>query len=75
MLRSSGSIEDLCALFNYLTNNYRPISLLLAISKMFEKLLFEQILNFLHDNNLLSPQQFGFRTGSSTAKAENNRLF
>jgi ribonuclease P/MRP protein subunit RPP40 len=40
-----------------------------AISKIFEKLLFEQILNFLHDNNLLSPQQFGFRTGSSTVKA------
>jgi hypothetical protein len=25
-------------------------------------ILFEQILNFLHDNNVLSPQQFGFRT-------------
>jgi hypothetical protein len=35
-------------------------------------LLFEQILNFLHDNNLLSPQQFGFRTGSSTVKAVTN---
>jgi hypothetical protein len=53
-------------------NNYRPISLLSAISKIFEKLLFEQILNFLHDNNLLSPQQFGFRTGSSTVKAVTN---
>jgi hypothetical protein len=29
-------------------NNYRPISLLPAISKFFEKLLFEQILHFLH---------------------------
>jgi hypothetical protein len=53
-------------------NNYRPISLLPAISKIFEKLLFEQILNFLHDNNLLSPQQFGFRTGSSPVKAVTN---
>jgi hypothetical protein len=35
--------------------NYRPISLLSAILNIFEKLLFEQILNFLHDNNLLSP--------------------
>jgi hypothetical protein len=26
----------------------------------------------LHDNNLLSPQQFGFRTGSSTVKAVTN---
>jgi hypothetical protein len=46
-------------------NNYRPISLLPAISKFFEKLLFEQILHFLHDNSVLSLHQFGFRTGSS----------
>jgi hypothetical protein len=53
-------------------SNYRPISLLPAISKIFEKLLFEQILIFLYDNNLLSPQQFGFRTRSSTVKAVTN---
>jgi hypothetical protein len=39
-------------------NNYRPISLLPAISKFFEKLLFEQILNCVYCilSNLVSVQ-------------------
>ena len=46
--------------------NYRPIALLPSISKIFEYVLLEQITNYLLDNNMLSPQQYGFRSNHST---------
>ena len=39
--------------------SFRPISLLPIISKVFEKLLFIRIENFLNVNRVLSPSQFG----------------
>lgn len=50
-------------------SNYRPISILPALSKIFEKLFLVQITNFLEKHNLLSENQFGFRKGKSTTKA------
>ena len=47
-------------------DNYRPISLLCTFSKILEKIMFNRLSNFLEDNNLLSPQQFGFRKSHST---------
>ena len=47
------------SLMNYL--NYRPISLLSAISKIYEKLIYTRIFDYLTKNNLISPKQFGFR--------------
>ena len=47
-------------------NNYRPISLLCIISKVFEKCIYKYLHNFILDNNLLSPHQSGFRKGDST---------
>ena len=44
--------------------NYRPISLLPTISKVFEKCLFNQISNYCQ--NILSPYLSGFRKGYST---------
>jgi hypothetical protein len=44
--------------------SYRPISLLPILSKLFEKLLIKQIKPTV--DNLLRPEQFGFRTGYST---------
>ena len=44
--------------------NYRPISLLLLISKIFEKFLYQQIEDF--SNKILSPKHCGFRKGHST---------
>ena len=45
--------------------NYRPGSLLPICDKIFERLIYNVIYDFLTDNNLLSPNQSGFRSGSS----------
>ncbi len=48
-------------------NNYRPISVLLVVSKIFEKVVFDQAYAFLNKNNLLSDIQSGFRPLHLTA--------
>ena len=48
-------------------SNYRPISLLSVVGKVFEKLVAEAICKHLYENHLLSDKQFGFRPGRSTA--------
>ena len=50
-------------------NNYRPISILSFLAKVFEKLLYKYLLNFLDDNNLLYNYQFGFREKHLTQQA------
>ena len=52
--------------------NYRPISLLPLISKIFEKFLYQQIEDF--SNKILSPKLCGFRKGHSTQHALLNLL-
>ena len=47
-------------------DNYRPISVLSAISKIFEKCVHSQIMDHLENNKLLSTQQFGYRRRRST---------
>ena len=46
-------------------DSYRPISILSPVSKLFEKLLAEQIYNYLESNKLLNAAQFGFRRNLS----------
>lgn len=48
---------------------YRPISLLPAFSKIFEKIVYSQLLKYLETNNLLDKEQHGFRPGKSTITA------
>ena len=50
-------------------NNYKPISLLPSLSKIVEYVLFDQLLHYFIENNLLSLEQFGFRPGHSTELA------
>ena len=41
--------------------NYRPISLLPTAGKVFERLLYDRMLEFFIENNLISKNQSGFR--------------
>ena len=48
-------------------SNYRPISLLCLCSKIFEKIIYDDIFNFLLlTNKLITPNQSGFMPGDST---------
>ena len=49
--------------------NYRPISILPIVSRIFEKEVFRQIYTYLNENNLLSKYQSGFRPQHSTLSA------
>ena len=44
--------------------NYRPISLLCSLSKVLERLVFDQMISFL--SPIITPSQFGFLKGRST---------
>lgn len=50
-------------------NNYRPISILPTLSKILERIINKQLVNYLESKNLLSQAQFGFRAKRSTADA------
>ena len=45
--------------------NYRPISLLPTLSKVFERVIFNQLYTYLDPNHILSEQPFGFRANYS----------
>ena len=49
--------------------NYRPISLLPSISKIFEHVMTSQLMEYFTSKNLFCLQQFGFRPGHSTELA------
>jgi hypothetical protein len=49
--------------------NYRPISVIPAISKILEKLVYDQLLNFLNGNKIITKRQSGFRKYHSTETA------
>ena len=50
-------------------SNYRPISLLSNINKVFEKLVYSRVYSFLDLHNVIYDLQFGFRAGHSTNHA------
>ena len=50
-------------------NNYRPISILSTVSKVFERLLFNRISHFIETTNQLHKKQFGFRSKRSCVHA------
>lgn len=57
-LHKSGSMENV--------NNFRGISLLSAMSKIFTKLLNKRLVTWAGNNNLLYEEQAGYRAGYST---------
>ena len=60
-LFKSGAASDI--------NNYRPISILPALSKVVERVVHNQLSNYLEENNLLLKCQYGFRKERSTERA------
>ena len=61
LYKNKGSISEFC--------NYRPISMLSVFSKIFEKLIHQQISDFFDKNNLFNNSQYGFRKKHSTVHA------
>ena len=49
-----------------LPENFRPISVLPVLSKLLEKHIHRQYMDFLEEERLLSDCQFGYRSGRST---------
>ena len=49
--------------------NYRPISLLSNIDKIFQKIMHKRLMSFLENSKSLYPLQFGFRSKHSTDTA------
>ena len=60
-LHKSGNTGD--------NNNFRPISILPAVSKILEKAVHHQLMNYIEGNNLLSDNQFDYRSMRSTELA------
>ena len=50
-------------------SNYRPISILPSVSKVFERVMYNQIYSFFTKNKLLYSSQYGFRQSHSTELA------
>ena len=61
LFKNKGSINDI--------NNYRGISVLPPISKIFEKILSHQIFIYFNSNNLFYDGQYGFRQNHSCEAA------
>jgi len=51
------------------SSNYRPISLLPVLSKIFEKVICNRLIDHLHSNVILNEHQYGFRSEKSTENA------
>ena len=49
--------------------NYRPISVLPVLPKVFETVICDQLCEYFSSKNILCSQQYGFRENSSTELA------
>ena len=52
-----------------LPKNYRPVALLPVLSKILEKAIFLQTIEYLESNGLIHPSHHGFRSGHNTCTA------
>ena len=48
---------------------YRLISVLTFFTKVFEKIVYNKVMDFISENNVLYDHQYGFRNGRSTQQA------
>ena len=49
-----------------LFDNYRPISVLPVLSRVFEKCIYNQLISYFASENIITPTQYGFKPGSTT---------
>ena len=49
-----------------LCGNYRPVSVISVVSKVFEKVVYEQLMQYLEQHKIISKVQSGFRANHST---------
>ena len=54
-----------------LMENYRPVSTLPCLGKIYEKIIYSRLYSFLISKNILYDNQFGFRKKHSTSQAIN----
>jgi len=47
-------------------SDYRPVSLLTSFSKIFEKVIYDRLLQHTKENNIIVTDQYGFKNNSST---------
>ena len=50
-------------------NNYRPISVISVMAKVFERIVYDQLYNCLSNEDIISTHQSGFRSLHSTVTA------
>ena len=50
-------------------NNYRPISVISVIAKVFQRIFYHQLYNFFSNEDIISTHQSGFRSLHSTVTA------
>ena len=53
----------------FLVNNYRPVCNLSPFSKIFERIIYNRMIDFIERFNILSQTQNGFRKGMGTENA------
>ena len=49
--------------------NYRPVSVLPIVSKIYEKIVYKRLIDYLEWNSVLTEHQYGFRKNRSTTMA------
>ena len=54
--------------------NYRPMSLLISFSNIFEQIIYKRLITHFTSNNIFMNSQFGFRKKWSTDKATNTLI-
>ena len=69
LLKSSKVIHLYKKGYNLNLSNYKPIPLLPSFSKIFEKAILTQLIEYLENNSIIHPHQYGFRKFHSTEYA------
>ena len=57
-----------------LLNNYRPISMLPSISKIFETVIYNQLYEYLQEHRVITNSQYGFRKKNMTLNIQQLNL-